>query len=89
MGAGVLASALLANVLITSVAIIIGEKNFARWLTLWTRDILVGPDKITDEGWNHHPDLEWILEKLAENDKAIDLSPLLLEEKELVKGCMH
>jgi hypothetical protein len=79
MGVGVLVSTLLDNVLITSVAIIIGEKDFCRWMTLWTRDILVSPDKITDEGRNFHPDLEFVCQELSGTKTQDELLKLFFE----------
>lgn len=61
-GATVLVGSLLKDVLVTSCGVsaraIDGSKF---WITMWTRDILVGPDKVTDEGVNFHPNFELIL----------------------------
>lgn len=82
MGAIAISSAFMSDVLTTQVDIVtLVNGNACHWLTLWTRDILVSPDKVEDKGLTAHPQLDQIWSKIANSSsKTVPLQEFISGE---------
>lgn len=72
-GAAVLIVSLCSDVLNTSVALCVPEcDDQVKWVTLWTRDIVHGPDLVEGSKPAPHPDLGLVIDiLLGESDKLL------------------